>query len=174
MHCVSVCACLRECVSMFECLCVCRWSTKSWEGGGAGGGIRGGGVPIVNTPWGEPIKHWLRRGFKSHNQPTEIKRARWSLQITAGKYTPMDHGVYVSLSVCLGLCSPTCSAVNHSLNMQTSPLPSPGSDNTVRESTVQSSLGHIQALSIKSFQTWFRKKYHLLILFWIKKKKNQT
>lgn len=106
------CVCTPACACMFACLCVCRWSTKSW------GGQRGGGAPIVNTPRGEPIKHWLRRGSKSRSQPAEIKRARWSLQITAGKYTPLYMWAYVSVCACV---STPCPIVNHSCSMQTPP-----------------------------------------------------
>lgn len=62
------CVCTPASACVFACLCVCRWSTKSW------GGQRGGGAPIVNTPRGEPINHWLRRGSKSDSRRVEIKK----------------------------------------------------------------------------------------------------
>lgn len=122
----GVCVCVWVCVCMFMCLQMkyCelnrgrtrrREMEEEEEEQKRGRGRGGGGVLTVNAPSGEPIKHWDRRGFKSHSQPTEIKRARWSLQITAGRHASVNLCVCVILRLC------TCTFSSHSLNMQTSP-----------------------------------------------------
>lgn len=75
-----------------------------------------------------------------------------------------DWEAYTTESVCLHVCVCLCFPVTHvslttALNMQTSPCCPPGSTNTVSSQwRLQSSLGLIQALSIKTFQTWFSEK----------------
>ncbi len=66
----------------------------------------------VNTPRGEPIKHRLRRGFKSHNQPTEIKKSKvkppnhyWEAATTESEHLRMC----VCVCFCLHAC--VCSRV---------------------------------------------------------------
>jgi len=141
------------CMCIFACLCVCRWRSESW-----GEGV-GRGVLTVNTPWGKPIKNWVRRGFKSQDQPQENKKEPPNHHSEVN--TSESAWVYMRVIPCL-----------ENFNMPTSPLLPPGSANTVSYQLDRALQVSFKLWALEPFKHDLVNSPDLLIPFWVKVKLN--